>query len=342
MLEFWQRVAECNPNHQNKVLTALDPELSGEKALFSNGRLIWESHKDGFFSVHQREITALTGCGLRLVDGKQVFCDFLSGEKMLVVCGAGHVSIPVIQMGKMLGCCVTVLEDRPVFADNARRTGADRVICKPFEQGLGEISGGKDTFFIILTRGHRYDQTCLEIIAAKEHAYIGMIGSRSRTARVKEALIEKGVDPGILERVYTPIGLDIGAETPEEIAVAIMAEIVQVKNKTGRKGGYPREILQAVLEPSRALTEKILATIVSRKGSAPREVGTKMLIYRDGTTVGTIGGGCLEADVRQAALRLLSGADSKSCLYHADMTGKDAETEGMVCGGVIDVLLEAL
>ena len=67
-----------------------------------------------------------------------------------------------------------------------------------------------------------------------------------------------------------------------------------------------------------------------------------MLIYRDGTTVGTIGGGCLEADVRQAALRLLSGANSKSCLYHADLTGKDAETEGMVCGGVIDVLLEAL
>ena len=124
MLEFWQRVAECNPNHQNKVLTALDPELSGEKALFSNGRLIWESHKDGFFSVHQKEISALTGCGLRLVDGKQVFCDFLSGEKMLVVCGAGHVSIPVIQMGKILGYCVTVLEDRPVFADNARRTGA--------------------------------------------------------------------------------------------------------------------------------------------------------------------------------------------------------------------------
>ena len=96
MLEFWQRVAECNPNHQNKVLTALDPELSGEKALFSNGRLIWESHKDGFFSVHQKEISALTGCGLRLVDGKQVFCDFLSGEKMLAEYGFTYSATPEV------------------------------------------------------------------------------------------------------------------------------------------------------------------------------------------------------------------------------------------------------
>ena len=86
----------------------------------------------------------------------------------------------------------------------------------------------------IVTRGHRYDQACLEKIAEKEHAYIGMIGSRRRTTLVKKLLEEQGTDKAVLDAVYTPIGLDIGAETPEEIGVAIMAEIIEVKNKKKR------------------------------------------------------------------------------------------------------------
>ena len=87
---------------------------------------------------------------------------------------------------------------------NARRAGADTVLCQPFEEGLKKIPGDRDTYFIIVTRGHRYDQVCLEKIMKKEHAYIGMMGSRTRTVKVKQALLEQGADPQILESVHTP------------------------------------------------------------------------------------------------------------------------------------------
>ena len=96
---------------------------------------------------------------------KRLFCDCLGGEKRLVICGGGHVSMPVIQLGAMMEFTVTVLEDRPLYANNARRAGAHQVICDSFENGLDQTKGSKDTYFIILTRGHRYDQICLERIA---------------------------------------------------------------------------------------------------------------------------------------------------------------------------------
>ena len=131
----------------------------------------------------------------RTIPGSSV--NFRPMSKKLVICGAGHVSIPVIQIGRMIGCTVTVLEDRPKFAYNARRAGADTVLCEPFEEGLKKIPGDPDIYFIIVTRGHRYDQVCLEKIMKKEHAYIGMMGSRARTVKVKQALLEQGADPQV-------------------------------------------------------------------------------------------------------------------------------------------------
>lgn len=241
-----------------------------------------------------------------------------------------------------MGCEVTVLEDRPSYADDARRAGATTVICEPFEEGLEKVSGSADTFFVIVTRGHRYDQICLEKIAQKEHAYIGMIGSRKRTAMVKDNLKEKGIDSAVLDAVYTPIGLNINAETPVEIAVAIMAEIIQVKNRQKRSGGYTKEMIQAVLEQEPDHSPKVLATIVARKGSAPRGIGTKMLILRNGKCIGTIGGGCMEANVIQKARLMVATGMPRARICQVDMTGNDAEEEGMVCGGVISVLLELI
>lgn len=342
MLELYRQIASCNPNRKTHVLTVLDGESAGEKALFSDGSLLWESCRDGFFSRPPEDIASMDTTGIYTLEGCRIFCEFPAREQKLVICGGGHVSIPVIRMARMIGCSVTVLEDRPKFADNARRAGADEVFCEPFEEGLSKIPGDADTYFVIVTRGHRYDQTCLRLIAEKEHAYIGMIGSRRRTAKVKEALRESGTDPEILENVHTPIGLPIGAETPEEIGISIMAEIIQVKNKIRRRGGFTKEILRAILDEGEAETKKVLATIAARKGSAPRETGTKMLVFRDGRTVGTIGGGCLEADIFQKSLRLMESGGSAPVLYQSDMTGRDAEEDGMVCGGIVDVLLEPI
>ena len=92
----------------------------------------------------------------------RVFRERVRRAPKLVICGAGHVSMPIIRLGKMLGFTVTVLEDRPKFADNARAAGADHVLCETFREGLSQIKGDSDTWFVIVTRGHRYDSECLE------------------------------------------------------------------------------------------------------------------------------------------------------------------------------------
>lgn len=269
----------------------------------------------------------------------RIYRERIGRTPKMIICGAGHVSMPIIRMGKMLGFTVTVIEDRPKFADHARASGADQVLCEPFSDGLSKIRGDSDSWFIIVTRGHRYDTECLEAILQKPYAYVGMMGSRRRVAIVKDQLEVKGVCREALDGVHTPIGLKIGAETPEEIAVSVMAEIIQVKNAGSAKGGYSPELLDAVLDPDDS-REKVLATIISRKGSAPRSVGTKMLIRADGTTVDTIGGGCIESEVIRKALLMIRAEDEGFRLCTVDMTADAAEDEGMVCGGVVEVMLE--
>ena len=161
--------------------------------------------------------------------------------------------------------------------------------------------------------------------------------------------MKKGIDREDLERVHTPIGLKIKAETPEEIAVSIMAEIIEVKNSREKAGGYSKELSEKLFEKKndtkkvlRTIIEKVLATIVSRKGSAPRSVGTKMLIMEDGSITGTIGGGCVESEVMQKALLMMRKGEPVFQLCKVDMTADDAEEEGMVCGGVVEVMLEMI
>ena len=337
MNSFYETLSEINPNAQNIALTVLSKDKQGAKCLVSAEKIAWES--DSFFSEHADETLAVSGNGIAQIAGLRVFAEVLGQEKKFVICGAGHISMPLIAMIRMLDCPVTVIDDRPYFADNARRAQATTVYCEPFEEALAKIPGDDDTFFIIVTRGHRYDEACLSAIVRKPHAYIGMIGS---VGFVKESVIEGGGDPEVVSSVHTPIGLNIGAQTPEEIAIAIMAEIIQVKNAVRRTGGYPREIVRELCGENAANTTTVLATIVSRKGSAPRDVGTKMLILPDGHAIGTIGGGCVEADVmRRARMMLTSPQDFPPFqLIEVDMTAEAAEDEGMVCGGIIEVLLE--
>ena len=269
-----------------------------------------------------------------------VFRERIGRTPRLIICGGGHVSMPVIRIGKMLGFTVTVLDDRPKFADNARAAGADTVICDPFEEALEGVRGDSDSWFVIVTRGHRYDTICLESILKKTCAYVGMMGSRRRVAIVKDQLAAKGISRELLDGVHTPIGLKIGAETPEEIAVSIMAEIIQVKHSGAKCGGYPEALLSAILADDGR--QKVLATIISRKGSAPRGTGTKMLIFEDGATVDTIGGGCVESEIVQKALLMIRTGEKEFQICEADLTMEAAEDEGMVCGGVVEVMLEKL
>ena len=329
----------------NRFYTELKEALETSEGDIWAETVLSGEHAGEKYLLHARPAEADRTAGF-----PDVFCERIGRTPKLIVCGAGHVSMPIIRMGKMLGFVVTVIEDRPKFADNARAAGADRVICEPFASGLAQIRGDSDSWFIIVTRGHRYDSECLEAILQKRSAYVGMMGSRRRVAIVKDQLEEKGISRDLLDAVHTPIGLKIGAETPEEIAVSVMAEIIQVKstqNKSdgGKTGGYSEEIISCILNVENsgedpAELQKVLATIISRKGSAPRGVGTKMLIIEDGRTIDTIGGGCIESEIIQKALLMMRTKAPDFQICRVDMTAGEAEDEGMVCGGVVEVMLE--
>ena len=321
------------------LCTVLDGVFAGEKMLTEEGEAIAapSSLKAAELLKHcaEKEKT-----GVVREEDCRVFCEKISGRCTLVICGAGHVSISVIMMAKRLGMYTIVIEDRPLFADHARAVGADQVICESFEKGLEQVVGSPDTYFVVVTRGHRHDMDCLRVIAGKQYGYVGMMGSRRRTQMVKQQLMEEGISGSFLQLLHAPIGLDIHAETPDEIAVSVLAEIIQVKNSTERLGGYDDAMLEKITEAGAG--KMTLATIISRKGSAPRAVGTHMLILEDGRTVGTIGGGCMESRVIHESLSCMRQCDEFRKVLNVSMTAEAAEEEGMVCGGILEVYIESL
>ncbi len=337
---LYRTIADRDASCDCVLATVLNGKLQGEKRLYIDGICRFGQRENSFLKEHEQALLAVTGNCILEFDKTQVFCEKIGSRKNLVICGAGHVSIPIIKLAQSLGFYITVIDDRPFFANNARRAEAEQVICDTFAAGLEQVAGSLDTYFVIVTRGHRYDIDCLRMAMGKPNAYIGMMGSKKRVRLVKEQLAGEGIPQALLEQVHTPIGLAIGAETPEEIAVSIMAEIIQEKN-TGRKNSvYDKTLLSYLTGEMKMEGSSVLCTIVEKKGSAPREVGTKMLILEDGTIVGTIGGGCAESSVIQKGLHMLRSGQSALQLESVDMTGKEAEEAGMVCGGTILVLME--
>lgn len=152
----------------------------------------------------------------------------------LIIVGAGHIAVPLAAIAKISDFEVTVLDDRPQYAQRARFPTADRVIAGPFRAELQALRGGRPTFdnhtyVVLVTRGHQYDIEALLEVLDDPVAYIGMIGSQRRIRAVFELLErEQGIPAAKFDRVYAPIGIDIGARTPAEIGVCIMAEIINV------------------------------------------------------------------------------------------------------------------
>jgi len=152
----------------------------------------------------------------------------------LIIAGAGHVAVPLATMAALCDFSVTVLDDRPQYANVQRFPTADRVIAGPFRDELRKLRGDRPAFdtatcLVLVTRGHQHDVDLLLEVLDDSLAYIGMIGSRRRIRAVYELLErERGIPRHKFERVHAPIGLDIGAQTPAEIAVAILAEMINV------------------------------------------------------------------------------------------------------------------
>ncbi len=173
MKDMYKLIQQSEGDSLNKLLTIIEGEQAGEKALITNRKLVLDSTEDRFFSDHQETLIKEEETKILEIDGNRIFLDILSPPKKLVICGAGHVSMPIIKFGVMADFSVTVIDDRIVFADNARKAGAHHVFCQDFKSALEEIKSDENTYFVIVTRGHRYDRTCLEAIIKKRMHTLG-------------------------------------------------------------------------------------------------------------------------------------------------------------------------
>jgi xanthine dehydrogenase accessory factor len=287
--------------------------------------------------------------GMPLIEVKEektVLVEPFFPEERLIVLGGGHIALPLVEFASKVGFSVTVVDDRLSFANINRFPLARQVLCAPFDQALQRLSITDNDYVVIITRGHRHDQTCLEqLLKGVQPFYTGMIGSRRRVGALKELLIEAGYSHKRLEQVHTPIGLAIGAVTPEEIAISIMAELIACKRQTKEiLSGKPRLLNRSDIDFGviRLLggeeESKAVVTVISTKGSVPRGAGAKMLVYPDGKVAGSIGGGCSEAAVIGDARQIIGTGGYQ--IKTIDMTGDVAEDDGMVCGGIMQVMIE--
>jgi xanthine dehydrogenase accessory factor len=164
----------------------------------------------------------------------RLFVDPIVGAQRLIIVGAGHIAVPLCELGAMLGFHVTVIDDRASFANRERFPAADQVIVKPFKSAIESLALDSHCYLVSVTRGHAYDEEAVRAALMQPCGFVGMIGSRRRVKATLERIGETGVPTERLDDVHAPLGLAIAAETPEEIAISIIAEIVRERRSGTR------------------------------------------------------------------------------------------------------------
>ena len=324
------------------LATLLDGPSAGSQLLLRDGRPVWQA---GDAAVLLQNVESLRGCtaaGICMVGTSRAFVERFGAVPQLIVCGGGHVATAVVRLAKMLGLPVLAMDDREEYAAQLRQAGADTVLCQPFEAALAQVPGGAEMYFVVVTRAHAFDVVCLKQILQKPAAYVGMMGSRGRSALVRRQLLEAGMDAGRVEALYAPIGLSIGSQTAEEIALSILTQIVSIKNQRTQTEGFPPAMLDAMAKADAAGQNVVLAVIAARHGSTPREVGAKMLVCADGSIVGSVGGGIMEHRTILAAQEMLADRDCVHRLMQFSADGQNDDAAVAACGGAMEVFLEAL
>lgn len=159
----------------------------------------------------------------------EVYVEPILPDPMLFIFGAGHIGQSVAESAVKLGFRITVVDDRVKYANRERFPHAHEVCVGPWDETFGSLQVNDSSYLLIATRGHRYDLACLRFSLRTPARYIGLLGSLRKTRLLFEALEREGVDNSEFQRVFAPVGIEIGSETPEEIAVSIAAELVAVR-----------------------------------------------------------------------------------------------------------------
>ena len=173
----------------------------------------------------------------------EIFIEPVLSDPQLIIMGAGHLGQAIARLAHSLDFQIVVLDDRESFASRDRFPDADSLIVDAFDRGLSQLEITKNSYVLIVTRGHRHDQLATENALRTCARYIGLVGSRRKIKIIVEQLLEKGLPPESFQRLYAPIGLDIGSETPEEIAVSVMAELIAVRRNRHQRSEKQQFVL---------------------------------------------------------------------------------------------------
>lgn len=302
------------PEHIQKLVT--EGYLKPLTAAFPEAKITVEPRHDG--SLYQRAMASLLANGQ---DASLLCKEWFCPQPKLFICGGGHVAKEVAALAKHLDFAVTVMDDRADLANRERFPAAEKVICDSYDHLNRYLE--PDACYVVVTPDHKADLQCVSTILPTRYRYLGMIGSKGKVAATFENLRKAGVSEDQISTIFAPIGLAIGAVTPAEIALSILGQIIQEKNKN--HAASADKTLLEVTEPG------MLCVITEKHGSAPRGVGSMMFIGKD-AVLGTIGGGEPEYRAIRHAQENPGFHVQEYALNRAAANGLD-----MICGGRIKV-----
>ena len=270
-------------------------------------------------SLYQRTLAAMlqAEADLRVIQWEW-FCP----QPRLIICGGGHVAKEVAAMAAHLDFHTRVIDDRADLMTSERFPSTEEVICDTYHNIEKHLEPG--AYYVIVTPDHKADYRCVSAILSTDYAYLGMIGSKRKVAAAEAKLREDGFSESQIRSIFAPIGLSIGAVTPAEIAVSILAQIIPQKNKT-HAASADRSLLEVK-------DSGVLCIITRKQGSSPRGVGSMMFVGTD-QVLGSIGGG----ESEYLAIEHARGTTQITTReYH--LNSKRSDGLDMVCGGTIEVL----
>ncbi len=256
--------------------------------------------------------------------------EYIKAEPHIVIFGAGHVSKALYEMARLMSMEVTVIDEREETANRERFPEAE-IICRPYDEFFSSDTRFFRPYYVIMTHGHSYDSKALEWVIRRPAAYIGMIGSRGKVAATYEKMRNKGYTQSELDFVHSPVGMKIGAVTPEEIAVSIMAEIISVFRSVKTAFTISPDYVRSVIGKM-----GVCARIIEKRGSAPRAVGSELFYSAsDDRFYGTVGGGAVEKATEDECRRMWEKGE-KTNIIHYNLSAEGDLS--MICGGDVDML----
>ena len=302
-------------SHVQRLVT--EGYLNPLKASYPNAKITLYPRHDG--TLYQRTIASLMQMEQNV---SLIHNEWFCPQPKLILCGGGHVSREVAAFAHRLDFSVTVIDDRADAVTRERFPTVERLICDSYDNLESYLE--PDACYVVVTPDHKADMQCVSTILPTRYRYLGMIGSRKKVASTMENLRSAGFTQEQISSIFAPIGLPIGAVTPAEIALSILAQIIQEKNKT-HAASADKALLEAK-EPG------MLCIITEKHGSAPRGVGSMMFVG-EAKVLGSIGGG-------EPEYLAICHARENPCFGLKEYALNNTAPNGldMICGGRIKVL----